>query len=410
MELPRSVVPDAIFDRSEMASAYQPIVDLSDGCVVAAEALARWPGLEVSPEAAFAEARRRGRVAELDLLCQRAAVEGLRDSRPPEGFRVFVNVEPGGSVETLTERTTGPRLIAEITERALLEQPAELLRSVAEMRARGCGIALDDVGAVPDSLALMPFLAPDVIKLDMSLVQGWPDADQARILTAVAAYAERSGATVLAEGIETESDLRQALALGATLGQGWYFGRPGPLGASLPPRHPIALLEATTETSDSPFELLDPRRVRTGAKGTLLAISRHIEQQGMTLETPPLVLAAFQDAGRFTAGAARRYAALAARCPLVVALGAGMSPAPAPGVRGGGLGPRDRLRGEWTVVVVGPHYAGALIAKDLGDSGPDLERRYLFALTHDHATVVGAARILLGRILPLPARRPDATS
>jgi DICT domain-containing protein len=78
-----------------------------------------------------------------------------------------------------------------------------------------------------------------------------------------------------------------------------------------------------------------------------------------------------------------------------------MGTEPAAGVRGADLSPRDLLREEWTVVVVGPHYTGALIAKDLGDSGPDLDRRFLFALSHDHETVVSAARILLKRIDPL---------
>jgi hypothetical protein len=305
------------------------------------------------------------------------------------------------SVAALTERSTGPKLVAEITERALMQNPAELLRSVRQMRDRGCGIALDDVGAVPDSLSLLPFLAPDVIKLDISLVQSWPDAGQARILTAVAAYAERSGATVLAEGIETDAHREQALALGATLGPGWYFSRPGPLGAYPPPHQSVALLDAPMSSSATPFELLDPRRVRIGTKGLLLSISRHIEQQGLSLETPPLVLAAFQDAGRFTPATAGRYRDLAGRCPLVVALGTGMQTTPATGVRGADLSPRDPLRGEWTVIIVGAHYTGALIAKDLGDSGPDLDRRYLFALTHDHDIVLDAARILLGRIEPV---------
>jgi len=401
MELSRPVVMDEIFERSQIRPAYQAIVDLAHGDVVAVEALARWPELGVDPGTAFVYGQSQGRIVELDSLCQRAAIEGLRGSDLPPGFRVFVNVEPGSSVAALTERTTGPRLVAEITERALLRKPAELLRSVRRMRGRGCGIALDDVGAVPDSLSLLPFLAPDVIKLDISLVQGWPNADQARILTAVAAYAERSGASILAEGIETESQLQQALALGATLGQGWYFSHPGPLEHYPAPVQSIELLAPPAPEIGSPFALLDPRRIRTGTKGMLLAISRHIEQQGATLETPPLVLAGFQDASRFTAGAARRYAELSVRCPLVVALGAGMPAEPVPGVRGADLGAHDQLRGEWTVVVVGPHYTGALIAKDLGDSGPDLERRFLFALTHDSETVLSAARILLGRIKPL---------
>jgi hypothetical protein len=334
-------------------------------------------------------------------MCQRAAVEGLRHSDLPAGFRVFVNVEPGMSVAALTDRDAGPMLVAELTERALMNNPAELLRSVGQMRERGCGIALDDVGAVPESLALLPFLAPDVIKLDISLVQAWPNAAQAGILTAVAAYAERAGATVLAEGIETEAHYQQARALGATLGQGWYFSRPGPLAAYPRPHHAIPLLDAPAVSTGTPFELLDPRRLRIGSKGLLLAISRHVEQQGNSLQTPPLVLAAFQESARFTPATARRYRDLAIRCPLVVALGAGMPTNPAPGVRGADLAEHDHLRGEWTVVVVGSHYTGALIAKDLGDRGPDLDRRYMFALTHDHDTVLTAARILLGRIEPV---------
>ena len=328
MTATEQVALDGIFDEAQIRAAYQPIVNLEHGDVVGAEALARWPGLGVSPDAAFEHARRVGRVGELDTKCQRAAVEGLRGSDLPEGFKVFVNVEPGMSVAALSERSTGPKLVAEITERALMHNPAELLRSVRQMRDRGCGIALDDVGAVPDSLSLLPFLAPDVIKLDISLVQRWPDAGQARILTAVAAYAERSGATVLAEGIETDAHLQQSLALGATLGQGWYFSRPGPLGAYPPPHQPIPLLDAPMRNGGTPFELLDPRRVRIGTKGLLLSISRHIEQQGLSLETPPLVLAAFQSASRFTPATAARYRDLAERCPLVVALAAGMETNP----------------------------------------------------------------------------------
>src|ERR1700761_6484302 len=81
----------------------------------------------------------------------------------------------------------------------------------------------------------MPFLAPDVIKLDRGLTQDLvPPSVGARVINAVRAEAERSGATILAEGIETERHLERALAMGAKLGQGWLFGRPGPL--NLDPR------------------------------------------------------------------------------------------------------------------------------------------------------------------------------
>ncbi|MEZ5219523.1 MAG: EAL domain-containing protein [Ilumatobacteraceae bacterium] len=62
----------------------------------------------------------------------------------------------------------------------------------------------------------------------MSLIRHRPNPDQAAIMAAVMSHAEQTGATILAEGIENDDHLAQALALGATLGQGWAFGRPAP--------------------------------------------------------------------------------------------------------------------------------------------------------------------------------------
>jgi len=97
-----------------------------------------------------------------------------------------VNLEPSvlapeSAVSIVAQAAGAVDLVIEITERALLHRPAELLRAVKTLRAAGYAIALDDVGANPDSLALLPFVAPDIIKLDLSLVQRWHDADQAAI-------------------------------------------------------------------------------------------------------------------------------------------------------------------------------------------------------------------------------------
>ncbi len=111
-------------------------------------------------------------------------------------------------------------MVAEVTERSLSDQPAELLAAVERLRQMGVAIALDDVGADPRSLALMPFLAPEVIKLDLRLVHENPSSQIAEIVHAVSAESERSGALVLAEGIETEEHRRTALALGSSLRPG----------------------------------------------------------------------------------------------------------------------------------------------------------------------------------------------
>ena len=393
-----------LLDGRHLKPAYQSIFDLSNGEEVAAEALARWPEFSISPDLAFRSATAQGRLAELDRACRCGAIDGAIAFGLPAGFKLFVNLEPSvlgaDTAASLVSRAANQvDLMVEITERALMHRPAELLRAVETLRAAGCAIALDDVGAEPESLALLPFVAPDVIKLDISLVQRWLNVEQAAIYTAVAAYAERTGATILAEGIETEIHLKQALALGATLGQGWYFSRPGPLKVRTSPATPRRIRRAPMPTPLSPFSLLDPSTVRTGPKGLLMGISQHIESQGLALETPPVVLGAFQAARHFTPHTAVRYSRLADRCPLVAALGVDLPEEPVAGVRGASLHADDSLLGEWVVVVVGTHYAGALIAKDLGDSGPDRDRRFAFVLTHDHETVLAAARSLMTRVI-----------
>ncbi len=404
----RGPVVDRALDPENLYAAFQPIVELDSRGVVAFEALARWHDAELSPAVAFPAAIEAGRLAELDWACRVAALRGALESGMAQRHTLFVNVEPSsfalsipaGAIELLDRAASELRVVIELTERSLLRSPAEVLRMAAWARDRGWGIALDDVGVDPDSLTILPFVAPDVIKLDISLVQDQPGRDQGRVMAAVLAHTEVTGATMLAEGIETPGHLEQALALGATLGQGWLFGHPqarptaeeghGPLAFTVPPS-PVP----------TPFSLIaQSRRKRIARKRVLLGMSHHLESLGHD-DTDLVLLASFQSADRFTPSTRRRYAELARHCALVGALGIGMAPVPARGVRGASLEHDDELVGEWTVVVVGPHYAGALIARDLGDDGPDRDRQFEFVVTHDRALVVAAARSLIDRLLPI---------
>jgi hypothetical protein len=261
------------------------------------------------------------------------------------------------------------------------------------------------VGAHPDSLALLDVIAPDVVKLDMGLVQSQPDDAQARTLSAVLAHHERSGAVILAEGIETDDHLEQALAVGATLGQGYKFGRPGALhhypratGWSLPTRPPRPGL-----ASGSPFDLIRGRAtIRTGRKQTLTGFSRHIESQAREAPDPPILLTALQHAKHFTGRTRHAYRELAARSALVAVFGANMPADFVSGIRGVALDPDDALAMEWTVLALGPHTAAALIAREHDDdveaSGPDEDRRFDFFITYDRAIVTAAACNLLARV------------
>jgi hypothetical protein len=279
-------------------------------------------------------------------------------------------------------------------------------------------VALDDVGADPRSLALMPFVHPDVVKLDMGLLRRPDDPYTAQVVAAVQAYAEASGALVLAEGIETAEHLLVARALGASVGQGWHFGRPGPLPHPVPaPGAPIPLLAAPADAPDdapggrrrapTPFSILAAARpVTRTTKRLLMPMSRYLEAQAGQGAQPPVLLACFQEDRHFTAATARRFAGIAAHSPLVAALGVGLPGEPAPGVRGADLAADDPLRGEWNVIVVGPHHAAALAARDLGEGGPDGDRGFDFVVTHDRRLVLQAARSLLHWLTPVREPQP----
>jgi EAL domain-containing protein (putative c-di-GMP-specific phosphodiesterase class I)/DICT domain-containing protein len=394
-----------LLDGGTVQPVFQPIVDLTSGCTVAYEALARGPHghhLE-SPDALFAAARAAGMLTALDVTCLDAAAEAARASDLTAPWTLFVNVEPdsysNGILPALASTSTLP-VVVELTERALTDDPAHVLGTVALIRQAGWGVALDDVGVNPDSLALLPLIAPDVIKLDAALVQRPPDQHTARVFSAVAAEVERTGCIVLAEGIETAEHLHAAHALGAHLGQGWLFHPPGQLPAAFtdPPDAPLELRALGPSHSDlTPFgAVAQAREVRTAGKALLLAMSKHLERQAAAIGESCLVLTTFQTAAAF-APAQRRYSALARGNAYVAVFGSGIADQPAPGVRGIDLDPEEPLSLEWNLVIVGPHFAAVLAAR-LNDPATDPDPGWDYVLSHDRDLAVRAATTLMNRI------------
>ena len=300
-------------------------------------------------------------------------------------------------------------MVVEFTERELSRDPATLLAAAASFRRAGWRIALDDVGAEAASLALLPFLSPEIIKLDLRLIQDRPNLEIAEVVNAVLAEAERSGAIILAEGIETEAHLATARSMGATLGQGWLLGRPGALPSTMPPapqpgRPPRSPAQAESVAPvATPFDALGDRPRRIGTKRLLLAFSELLEAHALAQRLAPVLLACFENVDHFTPATYERYRELAALLPLVAAVGTGMPIEAAPGVRGADIGEGDPLARQWNVIVVSPHFCAALLALDLGDDGAELERRFEFDITYDRTIVVQAARAVMRRLEPAVA-------
>ncbi|EYR64948.1 Phytochrome-like protein cph2 [Actinotalea ferrariae CF5-4] len=396
-------------DAWQVRAVFQPLVDLASGRAIGNEALMRGDGPRTgqSPLDLLDEARATGRLVELDLAAVTAAVAGA--SRQSGTGSVFINVEPAtlgagraALVEALRPLVARTSVVVEITERALAVDPAGVLAGAEELRRAGCSIALDDVGAEKESLAFIPILRPEVVKLDLGLLRHASRPATVMIAGAIRAYAEATGAEVVAEGIETPEDRVKARVLGATLGQGWLWGRPtdepGRVGAEpARPLHPQPVGQALTA---SPFEIVaQVRSVERAPKRLLLPLTRTLELTAEAAPVPPVLLSSFQHRRNLSPFSLSRYVELAQRLPFVAVLGEDVPCEPAPGVRGADLRPDDPLAREWTVSVLGAHESVALVAREHdGDARTDMDREFDFAVTHDRALVTAVHHAMIGRL------------
>jgi EAL domain-containing protein (putative c-di-GMP-specific phosphodiesterase class I) len=393
-----------------VAPFFQPIVSLPSGSTVGFEALARWPQQpQLGPQEVFAYAAATQQVTELDRVCIDRSIDAALRGGLQEGALLGVNSEPASDYIGRADSEFVQRghekfaLLFELTERNLLRHLPTLLRKVAALRADGIAIALDDVGDNPESLALLDIVCPEVIKLANKLIQDPPSVDTAKTGAAIMAHRERRGALIVAEGIETDEHLEQAMAWGATLGQGFLFGRPSPLLPYSPTdTWSLPALRACAPTSfRSPFDaVVGNPAMRTAKKPTLMAISRHLEEQARHSRDTPMVLTSLQDGANFGLPTRRRYAALAATSPLVAVFGANFTPDQPSGIRVVRHDATDALSSQWVVVTLGPHTAAALVARERAGQGAasDEDREFDFVVTHDRAVITAVASALLNRI------------
>lgn len=397
---------DAASNGVGLVPMFQPVVSLPDERVIGYEALARWPLFDtVTPQNVFSFANASRRAGVLDQQCIDAAVRTALDAGMPHGSVLLINTEPTvahvprSRHPALSEACQRFQVVFELTERQLLAHPQELLKKVRAIRADGIAIAVDDVGAQPDSLAVLDVLDPDIVKLDMTMIQNSPESDRATTLTGVLAHHERTGALIIAEGVETDERLEQALAVGAGFAQGFRFGRAAPLNrhqcAEGLPRlvHPARRGSAHTSAAES------RKALRMARKEVVAAFSHHIEEQARHAVDHPMVLAAVQRADDFSESSRYLYQELAKISPLVAVFGRDVRADLGGGVRGVALGPDDPLCDEWAVVTLGADTCRALVARQVADSRDHLgERRFEFLITTDRAMVTKAARDLLARV------------
>ncbi|MBX3274450.1 MAG: EAL domain-containing protein [Sandaracinaceae bacterium] len=209
---------------------YQPIVSLRDRNVFGYEALVRStePTLP-HPGALFAAAERLGELDTLGRAIRACAIAPFAD----RADRLLLNLHPRDLLDDELFDTTSPladiahRVTLEITERASLEGIPNSVRRIADLRAMGFTIAVDDIGAGYAGLTSFAQLEPDVAKLDMSLVRDIHRVPtKQRLVRSFAEVCDDLGIVLVCEGVETEEERDCLVELGCDVLQGYLFARP----------------------------------------------------------------------------------------------------------------------------------------------------------------------------------------
>jgi hypothetical protein len=297
----------------------------------------------------------------------------------PTSLSLFVNVEPESlatpcprDLRDVVRRAEATlRIFVEVNDRALTAEPAALVATVDRARELGWGVAVDDVGASRGCLAVLPLVHADVIKLDLRLLAEATPEHVAVVVSSVQRHVEATGASLVAEGVESESDVRLALALGAAYGQGHHLGKPAGLHARYTvPRAAVPVVGRLPDVppAASPFELAAPGHVRRVDPGRLswlldLALRRCWSSTGR-----PLVLASLGEAESLTNDQRELLERLAVRTSLLVLFGAGVRSQPVRQVRGVRLHPGDPLEDERFVVVLTEESSTAILARRAADA------------------------------------------
>jgi EAL domain-containing protein (putative c-di-GMP-specific phosphodiesterase class I) len=229
---------EEILDNRRISMYFQPVVDLRDGSIVAVEALARFfEDPYRPPDQWFAMAETVGLGLELEFLAVESALAHLDHLAP--GVRMAVNASPvaimSSRLLSILAASASDRLILEVTEHADVDDYDVLIAAQDLLRRTGVMLAVDDTGAGISSLAHILKLHPDFIKLDRELTTGIDnDPGRRSIASSLAKFASETGARIIAEGVENNSEFDVLCALGIEFGQGFYLHMPQPF-SGLPP-------------------------------------------------------------------------------------------------------------------------------------------------------------------------------
>ncbi|WP_297428290.1 GGDEF domain-containing protein [Clostridium sp.] len=229
---------EKIFRNKNISTVYQPIVSLLDGTIIGYEALSRGPvGSPLErPDKLFKAAQIYNKTWELEQLCRIKAIERAADIE--KNKYLFINVDPhifkdekfkkGFTKEFLAAHNMSPDcIIFEITEKTCIEDYKSFKQALDNYIDQGYKIAVDDTGSGYSGLKMLNETKPHYVKIDMDLIRNVDeDFFKQSLIECFVKLSEATNMRLIAEGIETEEELKTLISLGVYAGQGFFIGRP----------------------------------------------------------------------------------------------------------------------------------------------------------------------------------------
>lgn len=237
-----------IMENARLSTLMQPILDLVECRLMGYEALSRGPSNSPlhAPQALFCVAEHHGLITALDWACMHSAIKTFARLNLPG--RLFVNLSPGSLLDASftpdallaalkSAGIASNQMVIEITESTPTLDYARLRQNVTELRAAGIDVAIDDLGEGFSSLRLWSELKPAFVKIDKHFIAGiHQDPHKIQFVRSIQLLAEGADSHVIAEGVESPSELAVLRDLGIRFAQGYLIGRPSPVPVRLPPR------------------------------------------------------------------------------------------------------------------------------------------------------------------------------
>lgn len=224
----------------DLETVYQPVFDLASGRQVALEAYARGPAGSVfrMPRVLFSVGHEAGLGADLDRLCRRLAIEAFEPAEAPDLLFLNTSVESLIDPEWTSSETLGvlsraglepKRVVLEVQESEFGGDPEAYREALEPLKRSGYRFSMDDIGSSPRTVMLVEKLRPAFLKFDLTVARGIErDPFRRELVRSLARLAERAGALLVAERVESKAELEALIDCGAHWAQGYFFAKESP--------------------------------------------------------------------------------------------------------------------------------------------------------------------------------------